>query len=100
MIVSLLANFQPTALWGGSGPFDVDPFGQQIQTPTDPFAGSDPFGEDPFAMKSGGSGGGGGGGAVGGSNPFGSAGGRDLVFGGPGGWKPDGGADQKQKRQS
>lgn len=32
-----------------SGPFDVDPFGQQnAQTPTDPFGGSDPFGDDPF----------------------------------------------------
>lgn len=69
---------QPSSLWGGSSPFDTDPFGQQnIQTPTDPFSGGDPFGDDPFAAKSGGNGG----------NPFqvGGGGGFAAV------WKQDGG---------
>ena len=69
---------QPTSLWGSSGPFDTDVFGQQnAQTPTDPFAGNDPFGDDPFAMKTG---------STNGSNPF-------------GGWaKQDNEHDRKQQR--
>lgn len=66
---------QPTSLWGNTGGFDVDPFSQQQQTPTDPFASGDPFGEDPFATKSG-------------SNPFqmtGSGGGAAFA----GLWKQD-----------
>lgn len=75
-----LVPFQPSSLslWGGSSPFELDPFGQQsIQTPTDPFASSDPFGgDDPFGMKSGSS--------VA-SNPFGGGGGAEF----PATWKQD-----------
>ena len=78
MILFLL--LQPTSLWGGSSPFDMDPFGQQnIQTPTDPFSGGDPFGDDPFASKAGGNGG----------NPFRVGGGGGGGFGAV--WKQDGG---------
>ena len=95
LCIVMFPSLQPTSLWGGSSPFDVDPFGQQnLQTPTDPFSGSDPFGEDPFAaMKPGGGGSGGGGG-----NPFqvGGAGGGDAgVFGGA--WKQSGGVGVNQK---
>ena len=78
---------QPTSLWGNTGGFDVDPFGQQQQTPTDPFASGDPFGEDPFATKSAG-------------NPFasssggGASGGGGATFGG-GLWKQDGQNEHK-----